>query len=137
MTPSTPRPPWGWTTSARAWFAGLGALAAMGLLAGPRPGEGFPPPPPVLIVDPNTAPPQVLGALPKLGPALVGRIVAARGEMAFRSLDDIDARVRGVGPVTIAALRPHLRIERSGAEVAAPSRVEERGPQWIRVARSP
>ena len=83
---------------------------AVGLLVA-GPGAGGPPPPsPRLAVDPNTAPPPVLGALPKLGPALVGRIVAARAEAPLRSLDDLDARVRGIGPATVEALRPHLRF---------------------------
>ena len=30
MAPSMPRPLWGWTTPARAWFAALGALALTG-----------------------------------------------------------------------------------------------------------
>jgi competence protein ComEA len=137
MTPSTPRPHWGWTTPARAWLTGFGALAALGLIAGSRTPDGARTSPPVLIVDPNTAPPEVLGALPKLGPALVGRIVAARGEASFGSLDDLDARVRGIGPATLAALRPHLRIERSGR--GAPSSVVavDLAPRSIRVARSP
>ncbi len=50
-------------------------------------------------------------ALPRLGPSLVGRIVAARAQAPFRSVDDLDARVRGLGPATIKALRPHLRID--------------------------
>src|SRR5947209_2601986 len=112
MTPSTPRPFWGWTTPARAWLAGFGALAALGLIAGSRTPAGPAAPAPRLIVDPNSAPPQVLGALPKLGPALVGRIVAARDAAAFRSLDDLDDRVRGIGPATLASLRPYLLIGR-------------------------
>ncbi len=65
---------------------------------------------PVLVVDPNTAPPEVLATLPRIGPALAGRIVAARDDRPFRSLADFDARVRGIGPVTLAALRPFLRF---------------------------
>src|SRR4051794_18377883 len=114
MNPSSPRPHWGWSATARAWLAGFGALAALGLIAGSRPMDGPPGAPPTLIVDPNTAPPQVLGALPKLGPVLVGRLVAARDQASFRSLDDLDARIWGIGPATLEALRPHLRIEPSG-----------------------
>jgi competence protein ComEA len=65
---------------------------------------------PVLVVDANTAPPQVLLALPRLGPALVGRIVAERDVRPFHSLADIDARVRGIGPATAAAIAPFLRF---------------------------
>src|SRR3954452_25083971 len=109
MPPASSRELWGWTTPARGLLA-LGAIAgAIGLfLVAPGP-VGRPPTAPRLVVDPNTAPPPVLGALPKLGPTLVGRIVAARGKAPFRSLDDLDARVRGIGPATVEALRPHLR----------------------------
>jgi DNA uptake protein ComE-like DNA-binding protein len=80
------------------------------LIVSPR-GDEAPAPVPLLVVDPNTAPPRILMALPRLGPSLVGRIVAARAEAPFRSIDDLDARVRGLGPATIKALRPHLRID--------------------------
>jgi competence protein ComEA len=50
----------------------------------------------------------------------VQRIVEARTQAPFRSLDDLDARVRGIGPATIAALRPHLRIELSAAPPDSP-----------------
>jgi competence protein ComEA len=92
-----------------------------------------------LIVDPNTASPEVLSALPKLGPALVGRLVAAREEAPFRSLDDLDARVRGIGPATLAALRPYLLIEPSGRRTPALISVAavDLAPGSIRVARSP
>ena len=55
---------------------GIAALAAclVGLSwVAPVPSAG---PLPDLVVDPNTAPPEVLAALPGLGPALVGRITA-------------------------------------------------------------
>jgi competence protein ComEA len=90
-----------------------GALASMGLIAAgggshsPRQTR----PAPCLIVDPNTAPPVVLAALPHLGPAMVGRIVAQREKAPFRSPEDLDARVRGIGPATAASLRPFLRVE--------------------------
>ena len=66
---------------------------------------------PALRVDVNTAPPGVLEALPRIGPALAGRIVEAREELLFVSPDDVDRRVRGIGPVTIAGLRPYLRFD--------------------------
>lgn len=71
------------------------------------------PPPlpwPDLVVDPNTVPGPVLEALPGLGPALAGRIVAARAERPFGSLADLDRRVKGIGPAKAAALRPFLRF---------------------------
>lgn len=62
------------------------------------------------VVDPNTAPPEVLAALPRLGPTLVGRIVNARSIAPFASLNDLDDRVQGIGPATISILRPYLRV---------------------------
>jgi competence protein ComEA len=80
-----------------------------------REASGPPVAAPTLVVDVNTAPAEVLVALPKLGPTLAGRIVEARREAPFRSFHDIDSRVRGIGPATIAALQPHLRIGPSAA----------------------
>jgi competence protein ComEA len=139
MIPSTSRPLWGWTARERTWLTGSGTLAALALAAGPW-GTEVPDPPaptPCLVVDPNRAPPEVLAALPKLGPALVGRIVEARDEAPFRSLEDFDLRVRGIGPATLAALRPHLEIERTGPGPAPPSAADDPTTARTRVARSP
>jgi DNA uptake protein ComE-like DNA-binding protein len=102
------------------------------LIVSPRGGEA-PAPVPLLVVDPNTAPPRILMALPRLGPSLVGRIVAARAEAPFRSIDDLDARVRGLGPATIKALRPHLRI--GPAEIRGADRSLSSAPTMAHNAR--
>ena len=65
----------------------------------------------VLRVDPNTAPAEVLEALPSLGPARVRAILAAREEAPFTSLVDLDVRVKGIGPAIAADLAPHLRFD--------------------------
>ena len=65
---------------------------------------------PTLVVDANTVPLEVLIALPGLGPALGGRIVGAR---PFSSIDDLDRRVRGIGPATVAKIQPYLRFKSS------------------------
>lgn len=110
--PSAPsRPLWGWTAPVRGLLLVSTVVGAISLLISAPRGEDAPAPLPPLIVDPNTAPAQVLMALPRLGPSLVGRIVAARAQAPFRSIDDLEARVRGLGPATIKALRPHLRID--------------------------
>lgn len=110
MPASSPRPLWGWILSARVLLSLVAIVGSLRLLviASVRdgPAELMPP----LVVDVNTAPPEVLHALPRLGPVLVRRIVAAREDAPFRSLDDLDTRVRGIGPATIAALRPFLRV---------------------------
>lgn len=101
---------WGWTLLGRRLLSGLAVVlaAGLGILSGP---DGSPAPgDPAVVVDANEAPPGVLDALPKLGPAMVARIVDERGRRPFRSMDDLDARVRGIGPATVAGLRPHLRF---------------------------
>ena len=65
---------------------------------------------PVLVVDPNSAPPEVLGALPHVGGSLVRKIVEQREIHPFQSLGDLRRRVRGLGPATMARLAPHLHI---------------------------
>jgi competence protein ComEA len=92
------------------------AEVALIALSGPGGSDRAVPPPPRLIVDPNTAPPAVLAALPHLGPAMIKRIVAARDRTAFQSLDDFDARVRGIGPATLASLSPFLQFKGRAAE---------------------
>jgi DNA uptake protein ComE-like DNA-binding protein len=89
-----------------------GALAIITAIATcfDRQGPESPPALP-LRVDVNIAPPGVLEALPRIGPALAGRIVEAREETLFVSADDLDRRVRGIGPATIAGLRPYLRFD--------------------------
>src|SRR5580704_8458059 len=113
MVPSTERPLWGWTPVVRLWMTMAGALGALGLIAAGGTGTADRPvdPAPRLLIDPNTAPPAVLTALPHLGPAMIGRIVAQRQMAPFRSLDDLDTRVRGIGPATAVLLRPYFHVE--------------------------
>lgn len=48
--------------------------------------------------------------LEEIGPALARRIVADRKEHGpFRSVDDLD-RVAGLGPKTVAQMRPYVRV---------------------------
>ncbi len=63
---------------------------------------------PALRLDPNTVPPEVLTALPRMGPALVDRWVEAREERPFRSLEDVRGRVRGLGPATFDQIAPYF-----------------------------
>lgn len=108
-----------WNVRARR-FLGAAAFGLAAWLGWARTeGPSAPPPDPTLVLDPNTAPAVVMMALPRLGPALVGRIVAERGVAPFRSIDDLDRRVKGIGPATAASLRPHLRFD-SGTVVSEP-----------------
>jgi competence protein ComEA len=62
-------------------------------------------------VDPSTASRAELSVLPGVGPSLARAIIldrTARGP--FHSIDDL-ARVKGIGPARLAALRPWLRVE--------------------------
>jgi len=65
---------------------------------------------PVLVLDLNDAPEEVLSALPGVGPSLVRRIVAERRTRPFASVADFRRRTPGVGPATLARLAPHLRV---------------------------
>ncbi|HSG09151.1 MAG TPA: ComEA family DNA-binding protein [Longimicrobiales bacterium] len=58
-------------------------------------------------VDVNRAPPAALETLPGVGPVLAARIVAARSQTPFSSVEDL-ARVPGIGPATVARLRPFV-----------------------------
>jgi len=58
----------------------------------------------------NSATAAELERLPGIGPALAARIVALRDSAGgFRNLDDL-AKVRGIGPVTLARLKPLLTL---------------------------
>ena len=113
MTPRLDRSPLGWQGPARGLLLLLATVLALALAWIAPTGPGEPLELPTLAVDPNTAPAPVLMALPTLGPALAGRIVEAREEAPFRSIDDFDRRVKGIGPARVAALRPFLRFEPS------------------------
>ena len=61
-------------------------------------------------VDVNAATVAALEALPGVGPARAAAIVEEREAAGpFASVDDL-ARVRGIGPATVDALRPFVRV---------------------------
>jgi len=104
-----------WPVGPRVVLAATVIAAALGLAVGSR---GVDPPPfdgivaaPKLKLDPNTAPPEVLGTLPQVGPTLVRQLVLARQDRPFTSLQDVRSRVRGVGPATLEQLAPYLSFE--------------------------
>jgi hypothetical protein len=101
---SAPRPP---TDDVRLLCA-LCAAALLGevvslLAAGDRPvpPAGFP----RHLIDVNSAHAGEIEVLPGVGRVVAERIVAERARRRFASLDDLD-RVPGVGPTTLARLRP-------------------------------
>jgi len=63
-------------------------------------------------LDLNLASAEALEALPGIGPALAARIVAARRERLFTSVDDLE-RVPGIGPATLQRLRARVTVGRS------------------------
>ena len=111
MTPHLDRKTMGWDAPARGLLILSAILLASALAWTSRDQSGVGPGPPSLSVDANSVPAPVLGALPGLGPVLAGRIVEAREGSPFRSIDDLDRRVKGIGPAKVAALRPFLRFE--------------------------
>lgn len=65
-------------------------------------------------VDLDRASAEELARLPRVGPALAGRIVAYREEHGpFGSLEALD-RVSGIGPTLLAAIRPHAVFSAAG-----------------------
>ena len=61
-------------------------------------------------IDLNAADSEALQALPGIGPALAGRIIAYRSAHGpFQSLDEL-LEVEGIGEETLAQIRPMLRI---------------------------
>jgi Helix-hairpin-helix motif len=71
-----------------------------------------------LRLDPNTAPPEVLAALPHVGPKLVREWMNARSEGRIISLEDAQSRVMGLGPATVSQIAPYLAFESEARESA-------------------
>ncbi len=96
----------------RVWVSAV-LLFSVGLI-GFTSGEGIPASVPGRAadfrLDPNVAEPALLEILPGLGPAKVQAIVAERQKAPFRSLEEFQQRVKGIGPASSARLRPYLRF---------------------------
>lgn len=85
-----------------------GRVARSGAAAAP-PAPVAPASPPA-PVDLDTADSLALLGLPRIGPALAGRILADRAARGpFGSLQALE-RVRGIGPAMAKALTPHVRF---------------------------
>jgi len=86
-----------------------GADSAAAAVAAPR----VPPWPakaPPALLDPNGATREELIALPGIGPALAGRILADREQNGpYRRARDL-LRVSGIGPATLNRIKPYLNL---------------------------
>jgi competence protein ComEA len=86
----------------------LGAASAAALLR--HAGQVGGPPVPACPVDVNAAGAAELSILPGVGPSLAQAIVEdRRANGPFAQPEDLD-RVRGIGPATLARLRPHVAV---------------------------
>jgi competence protein ComEA len=66
-------------------------------------------PPPATKIDVNRAGAVELQKLPGVGPTLAARIVEYRQKRPFASVEEL-RKVKGVGPKTLDAIRPHVAI---------------------------
>lgn len=105
-----------WSPAVRGLLTALAAGAGLAVAALSPSRRAEPARAPVLVLDVNSAPVEVLSALPGLGPALAAEIAARRAEAPFVGLPDLARRARGVGPATLARLSRHLRV---GAQLAS------------------
>jgi hypothetical protein len=123
--------PWCWPVGARVLLAVLVIVAAVGLaIAGRDVGatSARMATPPEFVLDVNHAPLRALAALPHLGPTLARRLDEARTERPFSSLEEVRNRVRGIGPVTLARISPHLRIGTLPASAVRSEKLASAGP---------
>jgi hypothetical protein len=105
---------WTWSPGVRGLLALLIVASAVGLLRAHRSlgtvsHGGATRAATVPLVDINTAPRQLLEALPHVGPSLVKRVLEQREIQPFTSPQDL-RRVRGIGPATQSRLAPYLKF---------------------------
>lgn len=63
------------------------------------------------VVNINTADADALALLPRVGPALAGRILEFReANGAFKAIDDL-LLVRGIGERTLELMKPYITLE--------------------------
>jgi competence protein ComEA len=72
------------------------------------------------VVNLNTAPPEVLGLIPGIGPAKAAEIVRYRSKRSFKTVDEL-VRIRGIGRKMVRRLRGHLAVAGPTTATAAAS----------------
>jgi len=110
-------------------------FACLAILAGPRRAgagkavDG--------VVNLNTAPAEILGLLPGVGPAKAAAILVYRKRRPFRTVDEL-VRIKGVGRKMVRRLRVHLAV--AGPTTASASAAKAGGavvPEPTRPAPPP
>lgn len=93
-------------------------------------------------VNLNTAPPEVLGLLPGIGPAKAQSILAYRKKHPFRTVDEL-VRIKGIGRKMVRAWRAHLAVAGPTTATAATATAATatarpgEGPPPVAAARVP
>ncbi len=64
-----------------------------------------------LKLDLRTAHPEVLMALPQIGPARMKAIRDEGRDLPFQSIGDLERRVKGIGPAISMEIAPYLEFE--------------------------
>lgn len=85
-------------------LASLGAPLVLAVPFAARAGKGVDG-----VVNLNTAPPEILGLLPGIGPAKAAQILAYRKRRPFRTVDEL-VRIKGIGRKMVRGMRAHLAI---------------------------
>ncbi|MFO0744714.1 MAG: ComEA family DNA-binding protein [Myxococcota bacterium] len=67
-------------------------------------------PPPQGVVNINTASPDELMLLPRIGEGKAHRIVEFRQKTPFKTVNEL-ARVKGIGLKTLRLLKPYIRVD--------------------------